>query len=164
MVTEMNSVLMIFEAVEDPRTGSRTVHNLAEIITMCLLAVLSGCNRISEIHFLMENHLDRLERFLSLEHGLLSLSQLYKILAMIRPAALQQALVSFHNHLAAEIRPANPAGLDLVAIDGKVLRGADPARRPGDAAGRAQCVLDPVRHRDRTARHPGKDQRDHGDP
>src|SRR3954469_279812 len=91
MVTEMNSVLMIFEAVEDPRTGSRTVHNLAEIITMCLLAVLSGCNRISEIHFLMENHLDRLERFLSLEHGLLSLSQLYKILAMIRPAALQQA-------------------------------------------------------------------------
>src|SRR3954471_23467714 len=124
MVTEMNSVLMIFEAVEDPRTGSRTVHNLAEIITMCLLAVLSGCNRISEIHFLMENHLDRLERFLSLEHGLLSLSQLYKILAMIRPAALQQALVSFHNHLAAEIRPVNPAGLDLVAIDDKLRRGA----------------------------------------
>src|SRR3954466_5701760 len=80
MVTEMNSVLMIFEAVEDPRTGNRTVHNLAEIITMCLLAVLSGCNRISEIHFLMENHLGRLERLLSLEHGLLSLSQLYKIL------------------------------------------------------------------------------------
>src|SRR4051794_24189617 len=91
---------------------------------MCLVAVPSRLHRIPEIPFFMETHLDRLERFLSLEHGLLSLSQLYKVLAMIRPAALQQALGSFHNHLAAEIRAANPDGLDLVAIDGKVLRGA----------------------------------------
>jgi hypothetical protein len=27
MVTEMNSVLMIFEAVEDPRTGNRTARH-----------------------------------------------------------------------------------------------------------------------------------------
>jgi predicted transposase YbfD/YdcC len=119
-----STLLSIFETIDDPRTGNRTVHNLAEVVTLCLLAVISGCNRISEIHFFLEDHLDRLKQFLPLEHGLLSLSQLYKILAMIRPAALQQALIAFHNHLADELGNGGFDGLDLVAIDGKVLRGA----------------------------------------
>src|SRR4051794_41504437 len=79
MVTEMNRVLITFPTRRSSDLGNRTVHNLAEIITMCLLAVLSGCNRISEIHFLMENHLDRLEMVLSHVCSPVSLSYLFKI-------------------------------------------------------------------------------------
>jgi predicted transposase YbfD/YdcC len=43
---------------------------------------------------------------------------------MIRPAALQQALIAFHNHLADERRNGGFDGIDPVAIDGQVLRGA----------------------------------------
>jgi hypothetical protein len=55
-----STLLSIFETIDDPRTDNRTVHNLAEVVTLCLLAVISGCNRRSEIHFFLEDHLDRL--------------------------------------------------------------------------------------------------------
>ncbi len=104
-----------FKDLPDPRQRGKVVYPLAEVLLLCLLAVLAGAETITDITRFGEKKLDLLRRFRPFAAGTPAHDHLGDILATLDAEAFQRCFVAW---VAALIGV--PEG--VVAIDGKTVR------------------------------------------
>lgn len=125
-VSEVTCFLFYFKDLPDPRQSHKVMYPLAEVLLLCLLAVLAGSNGAVDIAKFGEKKLAVLRRFLPFRDGTPSHDQVGDILAVLDPVKFQQCFVAWVVALTGA-----PSG--VVAIDGKTLRRSHNKRR-GHAA------------------------------
>ncbi len=104
-----------FNDLEDPRQAAKVLYPLDEVLLLCLLGVLAGCESWVEIAKYGEKKLALLRRFRSFAEGTPSHDQLGDIFAVLDAGQFQHCFIAW---------VASLTGLDadLNAIDGKTLR------------------------------------------
>ena len=107
--------LEYFEDLEDPRQRAKVLYPLDEVLLLCLLGVLAGCESWVEISRFGEKKLDLLRRFRAFRAGTPSHDQLGDIFAVLDAEQFQHCFIAWVSTL---------TGLDagIIAIDGKTLR------------------------------------------
>lgn len=104
-----------FEGLSDPRQREKVRCHLKEILLLCLVAVLTGADTITEIALSGGQKLEFLRRFLLCRDGTLTHDHLGDILATLDSEAFQRCFVAW-----VAARTGLPEG--AVAIDGKIVR------------------------------------------
>lgn len=111
-----------FKDLPDHRQSGKVMYPLAEVLLLCLLAVLAGAETITDIARFGEKKLDLLRRFRPFAAGTPAHDHLGDILATLDAEAFQRCFVAW---VAALIGV--PEG--VVAIDGKTVRRSKGAAR-----------------------------------
>ena len=104
-----------FVDLEDPRQQAKVLYPLDEVLLLCLLAVLAGCDGWVEIAKFGEKKLDLLRRFRPYKHGTPSHDQLGDIFAVLDAVQFERCFIAWASSLTG-------LGSDIIAIDGKTLR------------------------------------------
>ena len=107
-----------FGGLDDPRVERTRAHHLLDIITIALLAVLSGAEGWVAMETYGKAKQEWLSRFLELPNGIPSHDTFARVLAHIDPQALEQRFQSWVARLVSSL------GGEVVAIDGKTMRGS----------------------------------------
>src|ERR1700682_2465756 len=89
-LTETVVFLSHFKDLPDPRQSGKVVYPLAEVLLLCLLAVLAGAETITDIARFGDKKLDLLRRFRPFAAGTPSHDHLGDILAFLDAAAFQR--------------------------------------------------------------------------
>jgi predicted transposase YbfD/YdcC len=112
---EVVDFLEHFDALEDPRQRAKVLYPLDEVLLLCLLGVLAGCESWVEIAKFGEKKLEFLRRFRPCRDGTPSHDQLGDIFAALDAEQFQHCFIAWVSTL---------TGLeaDIIAIDGKTLR------------------------------------------
>src|SRR6202162_5418010 len=106
-----------FKDLSDPRQHGKVTYPLAEVLLLCLLAVLGGADSFVDIARFGEKKTDLLRRFLPFCDGTPSHDHLGDIFATLDAEQFQRCFVAWVVALTGV-----PA--DVIAIDGKTLRRA----------------------------------------
>ena len=104
-----------FKDLPDPRQPGKIVYPLAEVLLLCLLAVLGGAETFVDIARFGEKKIDLLRRFRPFRDGTPSHDHLGDIFATLDAAAFQRCFVAW-------VAAVTGAPAKLIAIDGKTLR------------------------------------------
>src|SRR6516162_3338931 len=107
-----------FATLADPRMARRRRHTLLDMIVLTLCATLGGADGWADVERFGNAKLDFFRSFLDLPNGIPSHDTFGRVFARLDPAAL---LARVQDWLAA-FRAA--VDRELVAIDGKTLRGS----------------------------------------
>jgi len=99
----------------DPRQLGKVVYPLAEVLLLCLLAVLGGAETFVDIARFGEKKLELLRRFRPFRDGTPSHDHLGDIFATLDAAQFQRCFVAW-------VAALTGAPADVIAIDGKTLR------------------------------------------
>jgi len=112
-----------FGDVADPRSGNAR-HDLLEILTIALCAVLCGAETCVDMALFGEAKEPLLRQFLELEHGVPSHDTFSRVFRLLEPAAFHAAFRRFMAAFAAGCE-------GVVAIDGKTARRSFDRARAG---------------------------------
>lgn len=112
------SVIAEFSALDDPRNRREPQHRLMDIVTILLLAVISGADSMVAVETYGQRKQAWLETFLALPHGIPSHDTFSRVLAQIDPQQLQDCFLKWVSHLSETLE------LHLISIDGKTARGS----------------------------------------
>src|SRR5277367_5265283 len=115
--------LSFFNDLPDRRQRGKVMYPLAEVLLLCLLAVLAGAETITDIARFGEKKLDLLRRFRPFAAGTPAHDHLGDILATLDAEAFQRCFVAWAAALIGV-----PEG--VVAIDGKTVRRSKGAKGP----------------------------------
>jgi len=115
----LGSVQTHFSGVKDPRVDRTKRHELLNIITMALCAVLAGANGWEAIAEFSRSKREWLETFLSLPYGIPSADTFRRVLSRLNPQEFVACCVQWLESLSAA---AGPDRDKQVAIDGKTAR------------------------------------------
>jgi predicted transposase YbfD/YdcC len=118
--------LSYFKDLQDPRQPGKVTYPLAEVLLLCLLAVLAGAESFTEIALFGTKKLELLRRFRPFKDGTPAHDHLGDILAVLDAEQFQRCFVAW---VAAQT--GTPAG--VIAIDGKTVRRSG-HKRTGKAA------------------------------
>ena len=121
----MESPLKYFAALKAPRVERTREHILEEILLIAMAAILSGAGGWNEIENYGKAKIDWLRTFLSLPSGIPSHDTFNRVFAALDPQQLEKGFVSWVASIARLT-----AG-EVVAIDGKALRGTRKAGQKG---------------------------------
>jgi len=147
---ESSVFLGFFADLPDPRQPGKVIYPLAEVLLLCLLAVLSGAEDFVAIARWGQGRINFLRRFLPFKDGTPSHDQLGDIFATLDATRFQRCFVSW-------VASITGVSADVIAIDGKTSRrSAD--KRKGKAAihmvsafaARQRLVLGQVKVRDKS--------------
>jgi hypothetical protein len=107
--------------VPDFRRKQGTRHRIDAVLTIQILALMSGCISVRSIARFAENHQEELTRLLSLKHGVPSHVTFQEIFSKVDLNALQEQFNAWAGTL---FNPDEAASLQkrVVACDGKALR------------------------------------------
>ena len=114
----MQLFLAAFQSVPDPR-ATNVRHNLAELLIIAFLAVLCGATDCVGMEAFGLAKIKFLKRFLKLKYGIPSHDTFSTVFRIIDPKALDAAFAGLAARLVAAL-----GDNGVIAIDGKVLRGA----------------------------------------
>jgi hypothetical protein len=115
-----------FAELKDPRSGVTRRHDLIEILTIALCAVLSGGQTAVDMAVFAEAKQQFLGTFLELKNGVPSHDTFSRVFRQLDPDQLRACFQKFMTRFSATCT-------GVIAIDGKVLcRPTDPAH-PGSA-------------------------------
>jgi predicted transposase YbfD/YdcC len=103
--------------IEDPREPHRVAFPLQEILLLVVCATIADCDGFEDIADWGEENLDFLQRFHPYHYGVPSGRWLTLMMNRISPALFSACFTSW-------VRACWPDRPDLVAIDGKTLRGS----------------------------------------
>lgn len=112
------SISRHFGTLPDPRIDRCKRHNLIDIVTITLCAVISNTDRWEDIEAYAHAKEELLHTFLELPNGIPSHDTFERVFARLDPTAFQTSFLNW----VAEIRSKLPG--DVVAIDGKTPRGS----------------------------------------
>ncbi|NEQ08579.1 MAG: ISAs1 family transposase [Moorea sp. SIO1G6] len=112
-----HSVINQFEALDDPRVKREPKHKLVDLVTIAILAVLSGADNMVAITYGKAKQ-QWLETFLELPHGIPSHDTFSRVLALIDPTQLHECFNSWVEQIT------NQLEIKLINIDGKTARGS----------------------------------------
>jgi predicted transposase YbfD/YdcC len=111
-----------FAALPDPRSGPALRHELLDIVTIAILAVLCGADSWVDVELYGRSKEPWLRTFLALPHGIPSHDTFGRVFAALDPAAFERGFLGWVQALAATAAGADAAGQPGVAIDGKTAR------------------------------------------
>src|SRR5216683_5600992 len=114
-IGEATVFLDYFKDLSDPRQRGKVTYPLAEVLLLCLLAVLGGADSFVDIARFGEKKIDLLRRFLPFRDGTPSHDHLGDIFATLDAEKFQRCFVAWVVALTGL-----PA--EVIAIDGKTLR------------------------------------------
>jgi predicted transposase YbfD/YdcC len=118
--------LSYFADFPDPRQRGKVVYPLDEILLLCLLAVLAGAETFVDIARFGQKKITLLRRFLPFRDGTPSHDHLGDIFATLDATEFQRRFVAWVAKLIG-------VAADVIAFDGKTLRGSA-AKKRGKAA------------------------------
>jgi len=98
-----------FDDLEDPRQRAKVLYPLDEVLLLCLLGVLAGCESWVEIAKFGEKKLGLLRRFRPFKDGTPSHDQLGDIFAVLDAAQFQSCFIAWASSLTG-------LGADIIAI------------------------------------------------
>ena len=134
-----------FKGLPDPRQPGKVIYPLAEVLLLCLLAVLAGAETFVDIARFGDKKLDLLRRFRPFRDGTPSHDHLGDIFATLEAEAFQRCFVAW-------VAALTGTSAEVIAIDGKTLRrsyqqkGAKaPIHMVSAFAARARLVLGQVK-------------------
>jgi len=107
-----------FVKVKDPRVEKTRLHSLTDIITISILAVIAGALGWEDIEEYGINKKEWLETFLELPFGIPSPDTFRRVFERINPKEFEQCFRLWVQSLVEKL------GVEVVAIDGKALRGS----------------------------------------
>jgi predicted transposase YbfD/YdcC len=111
-----------FKELTDPRQQAKVDYPLAEILLLCLLAVLAGAETITDIALFGQKKVDLLRRFRPFAKGTPAHDHLGDILAVLDPEQFQRCFVAWVSALTG-------AAEGVIAIDGKTARRSGQKRK-----------------------------------
>ena len=114
----MQIFLSAFDEVPDPR-ASNTRHDLGELLVIAFVSVLCGSSSCAEMAAFGRAKESLFRDFLRLKHAIPSHDTFSEVFRMIDPKALDAAFGKVLADVAALLKDG-----DVIAIDGKALRGA----------------------------------------
>ncbi len=121
------SILAHFQDLDDPRVSPATRHQLLDIVTIGLCAVLCGADTWVEVAAFGQAKRDWLETFLALPHGIPSHDTFGRVFAALDPDQFERGFRSWVAAVAAVSIGS------VVAVDGKTLRRSHDAAQGKEA-------------------------------
>ena len=115
----MKNLIKHFEQIEDYRHGFNLQHKLSDILTIAILAILSGMTTWDDIEIFGKERIDWLKNFLELPAGIPSHDTFNRVFQKLNPLSLEKALSEWLKTLAPDVTS------NVIAIDGKSLRGSN---------------------------------------
>ncbi len=112
------SVLKYFQKLQDPRVERTKDHSLVGIVTIAILAVLSGADGFVAIETYGKTKQAWLETFLDLPHGIPSHDTFGRVFGVLDPEELQNSFLDWVRSITEKL------GLELIHIDGKTAKGS----------------------------------------
>jgi predicted transposase YbfD/YdcC len=112
------SVLSHFQNIQDPRVERTKDHSLVAIITIAILAVLSGADGFVGIQTYGKAKQAWLETFLDLPHGIPSHDTFGRVFGVLDPQELQNSFLGWISSITEKL------GLELIHLDGKTAKGS----------------------------------------
>ncbi|WP_293086169.1 ISAs1 family transposase [Moorena sp. SIO4A1] len=112
------SVLKHFQHLQDPRVERTQHHSLLGIVTIAILAILSGADGFVAIETYGKAKLGWLETFLDLPYGIPSHDTFGRVLGRLEPQELETSFLSWVSSITEKL------GVRLIHIDGKRLKGS----------------------------------------
>lgn len=107
----------VLVSISDPRSTRHKRHDLTELLTVAVCAVLSGVDDFVDIELWAEAKIDWLRSFMKLEHGVPSHDTIGRVFAMIAPDEFEAAFRRWVGMVVPVL-----ADDTVVAIDGKSSR------------------------------------------
>ena len=126
---QLMPVSEVFVSVPDPRSKRHARHDLSELLTVAVCAVLCGANDFVDVALWGKSNLAWLRKFLKLKAGAPSHDTFCRVLAMIDPAAFEAAFLRWVGVLVPALAPGS-----VVAIDGKTSRRSGGKEMSGPSA------------------------------
>jgi len=105
----------ILKRIGDPRQPWKVLHNLVEILLICIIGITAGADSSHKIYVFASNRTKWLKKYLLLEHGIPGRLTIERVLGVIDPKAMEQAFISIMQ-LAQKASKGK-----VVAIDGKAF-------------------------------------------
>lgn len=112
-----------FSELPDPRVVERTAHRLLDVLFLTLCAVICGMDDWEAIEEWGQERLDWLRKFVDLENGIPSHDTISRVFAALDSTQFQACFLRWMGTLCPSL-----AG-EIVAIDGKTVRGSHDRRR-----------------------------------
>lgn len=116
---DVDSILVEFRDLEDPRSTINRRHLLGDLIVISIMAVIAGADGPTAIGTWAANNEEWLRKHLELPNGIPSHDTFARLLASLKPAAFQTC---FQTWIAKVVPSDEKPDLKQVAIDGKALR------------------------------------------
>lgn len=117
VVLDLLSLQIVGWSMSDPRSPRQVRHDLSELLTVAVCAVLCSADEFSDIEAWAKERIDWLRGFLLLEHGIPSHDTFGRVFAAINPHEFEAAFRRWVGQLIPAL------GEDaVVAIDGKTSR------------------------------------------
>jgi predicted transposase YbfD/YdcC len=112
------SVLKHFQAIQDPRVERTRHHSLVAILTIAILAVLSGSDGFIAIETYGKAKQSWLEKFLDMPYGIPSHDTFGRVLGSIEPQVLQESFLAWVSTISEKLN------IEVIHIDGKTAKGS----------------------------------------
>lgn len=115
-----------FGVIYDRRQEGKVWHKLIDVLFIIVAAIFSKCDDPEEIHMWAsaEQNTKWLKKYIALERGIPSISTIGRILSVVDPKQFEKCFIKWVK----ELTIFSEDGGDIVAIDGKTMRGS----RDGD--------------------------------
>lgn len=120
-IVTAESILAEFSELDDPRSPINRVHLLGDLIVISIMAVIAGAEGPKAIGVWARSHEQWLSARLALPGGIPSHDTIGRVLMALKPASFQAC---FEGWIAALSKRHPETNLDVIAIDGKALRGS----------------------------------------
>lgn len=123
-----HSIIEHFKVLPDPRVERTKRYPLIEIVFLGICAIISGCDGWKQIKDFVDTKLDWLRQFLPYDAGIPVDDTIARVLRRLDTEAFQVAFIGWMQSVVS-----HPATQDVIAVDGKTLRGSHDASQEKSA-------------------------------
>ncbi len=115
-----------FSEVDDPRINRSRIHELLDILFVCVAGTIAGCDGPSDIEEFAKTQLQWCRKFVRLKNGAPSHDTIGRVISLIKPDQFQKAFLAWITALVENDGDSadNDQPPRFVPIDGKTLRGS----------------------------------------